>query len=243
MLDIRPGKELEAIFQLSRNPSVHYRTRALYEDHDERAEDIEENGYPDECLFVRLFHMNTSNPQRGWDQRDDSIADHASSYHGDGPRIPEQARRHKQSGSEVERYKRCVCVFECRSHVRRKPQQTCQDQKDRAAPQHIIAVKPTNQHANIAPELPAHDERNRKPQQGLSSGMFSRRVASNRYNTHVKQIDEQLIGSDFLRLFRAPKEPLVEVLPHNRLLVEPHGFTEFALSVPCVLVKRRRLAR
>ena len=56
-------------------------------------------------------------------------------------------------------------------------------------------------------------------------------------DTDVEEVDEEFVRCYFLGFFGAPEEALVEVLPHDGTLVEPHCLAEFALCAPGVFVK------
>jgi hypothetical protein len=67
--------------------------------------------------------------------------------------------------------------------------------------------------------------------------VFGSRVACDGDDADVEEVDEEFVGSDFLRFFGAPEEAFVEVLTHNGLLVEKHVGAEFALGAPCGFVE------
>jgi hypothetical protein len=131
-------------------------------------------------------------------------------------------------------------MFKRTRHVRCEPQQARQDEQYRTSSQHIVAIKPRYKQTDVRPELPAHSKRNYEAQQTFSRGMLGRCIARNSNDAHVKQIDEEFIRSNLLRLFRAPQQALVEILPHNRFLVKVHERPEFALRLPYLLIERRR---
>jgi hypothetical protein len=69
--------------------------------------------------------------------------------------------------------------------------------------------------------------------------MFRGSIARDGDDAHVKQINEEFIRSDFLGFARAPQQALVEILPHNRLLVKVNESSEFALRLPYLFIERR----
>lgn len=237
MFDIRPREELQPLLDLLRDMFRHPLVRPLDEDHEYVAEQVEDNGRPNKSLSRRLLDMNTPDPQRHRDKRNDPVPNHTAPHHRNRVRIPEQTHRHEQSRREIEAHEWCVSMLKGTRHVGCEAQQTRQYEKNRHAPQHIVGIKPRDQQPDIRPKLPAHDKRNHKPQQRLPRRMLRRRIARQRNNPHIKQIDKQLVARDFLRLSRPPQQALVEVLPHYRPLVHVHEGPQLALRVPHVLVE------
>jgi hypothetical protein len=122
-------------------------------------------------------------------------------------------------------------------HVRRKAQQTCQRKHNANPPRHIILIEPGNQLRYVRPEFPAHDECDGEVKQGGSGGVLGGVVARDGDDADVEEVDEKLVAGNFLRGAGAPEEATVEVLAHQRALVDADGFTEFAVGAPLVFVK------
>jgi len=63
-------------------------SRSLNADHKETSEQIEQDGDPDQALSARLLDMYAADPKCHGDQRDDAIADHGGTNHGDQICVP-----------------------------------------------------------------------------------------------------------------------------------------------------------
>lgn len=231
VLDVRAGEELQALSPRGRYLFLE-RVGSLEKNHDKPAKEIECYGCPNQSLPARLLHVDAADPERCRDERDDAVPDHGGAHHGNEIRIPEQTDNKKQPCSDVERNEGRIRVLKSIHHIRRKPEQTRQNKQHTAPPQHIIAIKPRNQQTDIAPKLPPHNKRNRKPQQRRPIRVLRRRIARHSNNPHVKQINKQLVARHLLRLARPPQQPLVEILPHNRLLEHAHRRAQLAPGLP-----------
>jgi hypothetical protein len=81
MLDVESREEFQLFFDGPWDMPCHPWTRPLHEYQKYVAEQIEADGRPDKTLFPGLFDMNTRNPQRCWNESDDTVSNHrASNY-------------------------------------------------------------------------------------------------------------------------------------------------------------------
>ena len=122
---------------------------ALDRQHDELAEEIEDDGDPDEALFSGFLDVYATYPEGKGDQGDGTVTDHATADHRNHPGVPAEAECDEEAGSEVESYKRCVSVFEGCSHICGEAQQACQDEEDGAAAQDVVRIEPRDEHADV----------------------------------------------------------------------------------------------
>lgn len=74
-------------------------------------------------------------------------------------------------------------------------------------------------------------------EEGEAVRVLSRVVARDGDDADVEEVDEELVGRDFLGGAGAPQEAPVEVLPDEGGLVDAEGFAEFAGGAPGVFVE------
>jgi hypothetical protein len=179
MLDVRPRRELEDALQPRAHPAVLAPGQSREQRRRRLPKHIERNDGPDERLPSWLFNMHTRNPQRRRHHIHHHARHHRPPHHGNHPRIPAQTRRNKQPRREIktDQTRPRAPLLPRRRNIRRIPEQTTQHKQHRKPPQHIIALKPRNQHRDIAPELPSQNKRDGEVQQRRSRGVLCGGIA------------------------------------------------------------------
>jgi hypothetical protein len=74
-------------------------------------------------------------------------------------------------------------------------------------------------------------------EEGETIGVLGGVVARDGDDAYVEEVDEELVGGDFLGGAGAPEEAAVEILADEGGLVDAEGFAEFAGGAPGVFVE------
>lgn len=154
------------------------------------AEEVEEDGDPDENQTLRPLHVDACDPERAGDEDVDCCCQHGAADHGDQEgecKVPEIV---EESLGEVEGDEGCVCLIEAVDDVCRVSQQADEGEEDGDAAGEIIAVEPVGEDGHVVPDAPAEDEGDCETQQAFAVGLLCRRVAGHGDDADVQQIDE-----------------------------------------------------
>ena len=148
--------------------------------------------------------MNTSNPKRGRNKRDECLADHGGADHREHVCNAGKEGRDEETSGKVACHERCPRFVEGFGYARGKREEASEAKDDEDAPYDVIVIEPVDSDRDIRPDLPAHGEGDNKTQQRLACRLFHCRVPSDGDDADVKQIDKQLIPGNLLRLVCPP---------------------------------------
>ena len=209
----------------------------LHQHDGDTAEQVEQDGRPNQCKASWVLDLDGCYPQNTGDQDTDSIGQHVAADGGKDVAHPQIVRSIEQTRGQVESDELNPCGLESLDNVQGIAEETDHVKEDADALEDVIDLEPADHEGDVAPHLPPEDEGNGKFEQAETSGFLSCRVPDDGDDAHIEQIHEQLKGADLIDLRSPPEETAVEILPHDGLPPEGQGHAELTLRIPVALLR------